>query len=311
MTQARPVLPTDLLSLVAFNGRGWQNEVWPRERLGAPVTTGILATAREQLLAITRRRNAWVSIRHQRLRGLVGARRRGGRHAWEVDFLVDATGRRAALPGLLECALSDASRAGVEKLFLRLAADSDLVDVVREVGFLPFRQETLFAGRAPAPDGACATRPASTSDAYPLFRLYCDVTPETVRRYEAATYGEWQSAQERRWQRGAVQLVRDHDGRLDAWVKAARLPQGVAVELLLDAAALESTSALVGAAVAAVGGGERVLILLPDGDEGAARRLEQAGFAAGERFLSLIKRTTRTVSLPKLSPAVAKTALGA
>lgn len=310
MTQARPVLLTDLLSLVAFNGRGWQNEAWPRERLGAPVTTSVLETAREQLLAIARRRNAWISLRRQRLRGLVGARRRGGRQAWEIDYLVDATERRDALPGLLECALLDASRAAVEKLFLRLEAASDLIEVVREVGFLPYRQETLFEGRPAAGRDGVSPRPAATSDAYPLFRLYCEATPETVRRYEAATYAEWLAAQERAWQRNAVQLITESNGRIDASVKAARLPQGVAAELLVAARAVESAPALLRAAVDTLGAAERVFILVAEGDTGIAGRLAASGFHAGESYISLFKRTTRPLELPQLAPAVAKPALG-
>src|SRR3990172_1692326 len=85
--EARPVLPTDLLALVTYQGRSYRNEAWPRERVGAAESQRPLGLVLDKFLAFSRGRSAWISVRRQRLRGLVGARRRGSRQAWEVDYL--------------------------------------------------------------------------------------------------------------------------------------------------------------------------------------------------------------------------------
>jgi hypothetical protein len=312
MTQARPVLPTDLLALVSLRGRGWRNEAWTRERIGAAEEVRPLETALDQCLAFLRRRNAWISVRRQRLRGLVGARRRGGRQAWEIDCLIDATSGLDALPGLLEGALADAARARVEKLFVRLTSDSELLDVVRSAGFLPYRNEVLYVGGMPPAGDESSFRPVSQADAYPLFRLYGNATPESIRRYEAATYAEWLAAQERHWLKNGFELVSEQEGRIGAWLRASKLPQGLAIDLLAEPAHLDTAPAMITAAGQALGvAAGQALVLMPESDEALARGLEQEGFVPVQHYISLLQRTARPITLPKLTPAVAKNVVGA
>lgn len=311
--QARRILPTDLLALVTYRGRSYRNEAWTRERLGADESQKPLGMVLEQLLAFSRGRGAWISVRRQRLRGLVGARRRGGRAAWEIDYLIDATPSREAVAGLLDCAVAEVGRAGAEKLFLRLKAGSSLLPVVRAAGFLPYQEEVLYRGRAEGPgEEPALLRAGLPMDSYPLFRLYNAITPEATRRLEAATFAEWHAAQERRWLKHGVQLVFEAEGQVRAWARAARLPQGVALELGLAPAALPRTAALVAAAAHSVAGpGEPVFVLLPRSAAAVARRLEEAGFQPQAEFVSLVRRTALPQALPKLSPAVASNAIGA
>jgi hypothetical protein len=309
MTEARPVLPTDLLTLAAFNGRLPPNEAWTRDRLGVNETANAFETALEQCLAFIKRRNAWISFRRQRLRGLIGVRQRGGRQAWEIDCLMDATSERDALPPLLEGMLSEAPGHDVEKVFLRLKANCDLMDSVREAGFLPYQNEVLYHGHISVPPSRQGLRLMTPADSYPVFRLYNLATPETVRRYEAATYGEWQAAQERAWQKGGAGLVRENNGRIEACVRAARLPRGIAVDLLATDSALEDAAGLIAAAVAVIGDAP-VLVLVAE-NESLGRCLADAGLRPGERYVSLFQRTTRPISVPNLVPAAVKTALGA
>src|SRR3972149_126058 len=115
--EARRVLPTDLLALVTYQGRSYRNEAWTRERLGAD----------EAQRPLARGRGAWISVRRQRLQGLVGARRRGGRAAWEIDYLVDATPGHETVVGLLECAIAEVGRGGAQTRLLALAAGRALL----------------------------------------------------------------------------------------------------------------------------------------------------------------------------------------
>lgn len=315
MEEPRSVLPTDLLALVSYAGRSYRNEAWTRERVGAEESQNTLGMVLDQFLAFARGRSAWISVRRQRLQGLVGARRRGGRQAWEIDYLIDATPRHEVVSGLLDCAIGEVGRGGAEKLFLRLATDSELLPVIREAGFIPYQEEVLYAraGRPDAETPDMGLRTVAPSDAYLLYRFYNLTTPESTRRSEAATYNEWHAAQERHWLgKNAVQLVQEEKGEVLAWAKAARLHQGVALELMVGEGAMAQTQDVVEAAIKAVEpNGAPVFTLIPRTAESLARRVEAAGFEPRDEFVCLMRRTTRPQALPKLVPAIAKNAVGA
>src|SRR5437867_895855 len=150
---ARAMLPTDFLALLSHRGLACRNEARPFERLGAGDSSpNPIEAAIEPWLSFATGRHAWISARRGRLHGLVSVRRRGGRQAWEIDCLMDATADFSAVTGLLECASFEAGRAGTEKIFLRLPADSALLPVVRTAGFAPYANETLYFRSAPLDD---------------------------------------------------------------------------------------------------------------------------------------------------------------
>ena len=304
----------DLLALVAHgSSSSYPNQAWPRERLGLQETQPALSVLRDQLLAFGKQRHAWVSVKRQRLQALAGARYRGGRQAWEIDYLVDCHGDEAVVGELLTQAVEAAGEAGAEKLFLRLGALSSLLAPVRESGFLPYQEETLYARQGALTGEAAGCRKATPADSYPLFRLYTASTPESVRRHEAVTYAEWQAGMEKRWLRNGVQMVQEQEGRLTGLVRASRLAQGVLCDLTLSPDAVPDAVGLMAAASRAIdGGGDAgpLLALVPSQDEGVARRLEDAGFHVAGEFISLVHRTTRPLSLPRAVPAVAKNAVG-
>ncbi len=307
----RSFLPTDLPALVAYSGLSYENEAWPRERLGAGESQATLTVVRDQLLAFARKRGTWVSVRRQRLQGLVGARPRGGNEAWEIDYLIDATRDGRVSVDLLECAVLETGKEGAQKLFLRLPGDSGLLEPARAAGFLPYQEETLYVRQGV--DGAAADglRPVLASDNYPLFRLYCQATPEPTRRLEAVTFAEWHAAQERRWLKNGLQLILERDGQLQASVRAARLPQGLLLDLMLSSDVTPDAAGIVNTACAASeSGSANVLVLVPEAAEGVARRLVEAGFTPQQTFVSLLRRTARPLALPKKVAVVAKNAVG-
>jgi len=314
VADARALLPLDLLALMAHgSSSSYENQAWPRERLGTRPTQTALSVLRDQLLALGKQRSAWVSVKRQRLQALVGARHRGGRQAWEIDYLIDCCGDEALFSELLTQAVQAAGEAGAEKLFLRLAADSDLLAPAREAGLTPYQEETLYLLNGALAPGPSECRPATPADSYPLFRLYTACTPEPVRRHEAVTYSEWQAAMERRWLRNGVQIVIERDGALKALARASRLAQGILFDLTMGAEAAPDAMGLMAAAMQSLDGGAAsgpMLALVPAFDEGLARRLEDAGFEVAGEFVSLVRRTTRPLSLPKAVPAVAKNAVG-
>jgi hypothetical protein len=297
---------------VSHRGRSYRNEAWTRERVSTQETpANPLGTALDQLLGFARGRSVWVSVQRQRLHGLVGARQRGGRQAWEIDYLVDATRGLDAVPGLLECAIVDAGKAGAEKLFLRLEADSKLMPMVLETGFLPYQEATLY--RRPGsltPSEIAGLRPLAAMDSYFVFRLYNQCTPEPVRRMEAATFAEWQAAQDRRWLKHGVQMVIEREGGVAGIVNAAPNSDGISIDLMTGSAEADVVP-LIGAACSALDAPfAAVEVLVPATTLGVAAELKDAGFAPQRDFVSLVRRTTRPIAIPILRPAIAKNAVG-
>ena len=79
MTTARTVRPTDLVALVAYNGRVFPNEAHTLDRIGKEASPHPLETALEQWFSFATGRHTWISVKGATLRGLVSARRRGSR----------------------------------------------------------------------------------------------------------------------------------------------------------------------------------------------------------------------------------------
>jgi hypothetical protein len=214
---------------------------------------------------------------------------------------------------LLDCAVAEAGRGGAEKMFLRLSAGSDLLAPVREAGFMPYQEEVLYArGYGRDPEGEVVPlRPVVASDSYLLYRLYNAALPEATRRNEAATFGEWHAAQERRWLRNGVQLLSEKDGEVSGYIRAARLPQGVLVELLMRDNALDQARGMLAAAAKAVdAAGAPLFVIVPRVAEGLMRRIEDSGFSARGDYVCFVRRTTRPITMPKLLPAI-ENAVGA
>jgi hypothetical protein len=312
MTSSRALLPTDLLALVSYGSRIFDNRAWPRERVGAESSSHPLGVMVDKVRSLGRDRCAWVSIEHQRLQGLVAARPRGGRSAWEIDSLIDAAPNAGALPGLIDNALEGIGAHGGEKLFVRLSTgDDDLIETFRNAGFTTYREETLYARSGiPAVVDVTDLQPALPSDDYPGFRLYASATPEPQRRVEAVTFAEWHAAQERRWlKHGSVELVQHREGRLSAWAGAAKLPWGTLVCLTADTNAAQQAEAIVAAAASRVGSSGPVHVLVSHDDETVARRLEEAGFTGRREFVDMVRRTTVLKALPARAVPVATNAV--
>src|SRR3972149_11202678 len=145
MTSAPTVLPTDLVALVAFDGRVYPNEAMTRDRLGSETSPHPLETALEQWLSFATGRHTWISIKGATLRGLASARRRGSKAAWEVDCIIDAADDdRDVLTSLLEKGAADAARAGAENIFLRGPSDSHIVETATRTRFSPNLFEYLI-----------------------------------------------------------------------------------------------------------------------------------------------------------------------
>ena len=309
MSAARVVLPTDLVALATFDGRVYPNEAVTRDRLGTGASPHPIGAALEQWFSFATGRHTWISVRGATLRGLLSARRRGSRLAWELDCLIDAAeDDPGVLLSLLDQAVHDAGRAGAEKVFLRLDARSEVLPAVCRAGFTRYLGEELYEGAgAPAADRGAASRLGlrrrRLEDRYPLFQLYNAAVPESVRRVEAATFREWLAAQERVSAPGrASQLVLERKGRLVAWVRVSSDGDTGRFDLLVHPSERELED-LLAAALTRLGRSRRLYALLPEYAEGLGRRLARLGFRKTGEYALLVRRTVVPVKVAELAIA--------
>ena len=297
MSRPRPARPTDIVPLVAFDGRVFPNEAHPWDRLGCvPAGPHVLGSAIEQWFSFVIGRNTWVSVQGQTVRGVVSARRRATRYAWEIDTLIAADDDAEALTlTLFDQVVGGAARAGAHKLFLRLEAGSDLLGAARRAGFVSFARETLLRLDGPhptdAPPPTMYMRPYEKGDAYPLYQLYNKATPTEARRVEAATFQEWLTAHEERSRgRGRINLIGEQQSRAMAWVRASREAELGRLDLLVHPDVWPETDALLAAGLSGLRRNRPVFTVVREYAAPVRQHLEAAGFVPAGDYVCLCKR---------------------
>lgn len=314
MAAVRPVLPTDLAALVG-SGRVYPNEAVTFDRTGTDSSHQPLEAAFEQWLSFATGKHTWISVRGATLRGLVSARRRGSRAAWEIDCLIDAAEEDSAvLMSLLDRLAADAGDEGAEKVFLRVSAESEVIATATRCGFVPYTTELVFE-RPKSPDLndfaqnthllalSLGLRRWARSDAYDTYRLFNRWTPEPLRRVEAATFGEWQAAREKIGHRSR-QWALDREGSLAGWLRASAAGDIGRFELMADPSHPELTDALLEAALMRLREQPHLCCRTHAFATDLHQRLEDRGFAAAHEYALLAKPIARKVGVPQLVPVV-------
>jgi hypothetical protein len=288
--------------LVAFDGRVFPNEAHPWDQLGhTPEGPHVLGSAIEQWFSFATGRYTWVSVQGQTVRGVVSARRRGTRLAWEIDTLIAADDNVEGVAMMLfDQAVAGAARAGVHKLFLRLESGSDVLPAAHRTGFVSFARESLLRLDPPhpsdAPPPSIALRPYEKGDAFPLYQLYSRATPADTRRVEAVTFQEWLAAQEERCRgRGRLNLVGEHTSRAVAWVRSSRGAELGRVDLLLHPDIWPETEALLAAGLSALRRDRPVYCLVREEAAPVRERLLRVGFVPAGEYVSFAKRLATPV----------------
>ena len=302
----RTVLPTDLVALVSYDGRVYSNEAMTSDRIGTEDSPHPIETALEHWFSFATGRHTWISVKGPTLRGLISARKRGSKLAWEVDCLIDAAeDDTGVLMSLLDQVTSAAGRSGALKVFLRLRAGRFAERIATRCEFAPYRRERLYRrataeGEQQAPPEGLRRR--EKEDMYPLFQLYNAVVPAEVRRIEAMTYAEWSAAQEHLGR--ATHYVLPGAGRVRGWLRVAGDGDTGRFDVLGEHEALGD---LIQGALAKVSNRRTAYVLAPLYDEALCARLEDAGFEGVEEYTVLSRRTVHLVKEAKAVPAVAHT----
>ncbi len=309
MSRARHPLPTDLVALFSFDGRVYPNEAKPFDRLGMDERARPLEEALEQWFSFATGKQTYVNVRGVTIRGLINARPRGKRTAWEVEALIDADDDKGVVSSLFSRMLYGVGRGGAERVFVRLDATSGIVRAARDAGFFPYQTQTLYRLSGPSAEGRgrardVGLRTKSRQDLHGIFQLYMHAVPANVRAIEGATFKEWQAALEP-WGGRTKDLVLDEDGAIAAW---ARVQSGQTGRLsILSTSRSAGLDEVIAAAVAKLAKSEVLLTLVPEQELGMAAAFERQGFQPAGSYLMMAKRLTRTAQelVPETSGAVA------
>jgi hypothetical protein len=305
MTSARHPLPTDIVALVSFDGRVYPNEAKPLDRLGlGNDKPHALETALEQWFSFATGKHTWVSVHGATIRGLISARPRTKRTAWEVEVLINTTEDDSVWQSLFTRMLRDIGRHGAERVFLRVQRDSPVRQAARDAGFFTYAEESLRRRPAlpPPAKSDLPVRRRAKSEALGVFQLYGRQVPANVRAIEGATFREWQAAQEK-WGGRFSDLVVEEDGVISAWT---RVVSGQVNRL----AALSDNGydEIVTAALQLLSERE-AHCLAPRHAPGLVSALDRLGFEPAGEFCAMAKRLAKPAR--DLTPESAKEALPA
>lgn len=302
---ARKVLPTDLVALVSYDGRVYSNEAMTRDRIGTNDVPHPLGTAIDQWFSFATGRHTSISVKGSTLRGLVSARKRGSRLAWEIDCLIHAADEEnGVLLALLDQLTRAAGKSGALRIFVRLPADSRTRDVVMRCGFAPYQNEVVCSRVLGDEMNASAEglRRRAKSDLYGVFRLYNAVVPHHVRSAEAMTFAEWAAAQESLGK--TAQYVVERDGTVRGWLRIAHDGDIARFDLL---AGHDEIEPLVESALAKSAGCRSIHTIVPAHDAAARGVLESLGFSEGDEYTVMARRTVRFIKAPRAVSVLAHT----
>lgn len=302
MSSARRPLPTDLVALVSFDGRVHPNEAKPLDRLGLDERAHPLESTLEQWFSFATGKHTWVSVRGATIRGLISARQRAKRSAWEVDALIDVDEDEGVALSLFSRMIAGIVKQRAERVFLRLDSDSHLADAARKAGFFAYAKETLYRlDSSPSPGPAeMPLRPREKSDLMGMFQLYNHAVPANVRAIEGATFREWQAAQES-WGGRAHDLLLEEDGIITAWL---RIMTGSAGRFaLISQSERFGLQEIVQAALSRLHQSRSVLCLVPDYSQSLANALESLGFQPIAGYTPYARRLVKPVEELAQEPA--------
>lgn len=213
---ADPLSPIDAATLWPQLHRLATEVVATRSGENLLVSSGLAATGLTHLPRMPR--TAVLGVRRGlTYRGVLVARELLGGAAWEVVSIRIAREKDDdAVSGLLVGACSEAARRNGRSILLRVAEGSPHADAIRKVGLMVYRLERLYAVPHRTPTQAAGFRPAARADRAGIFRLYCRVVPERIRRQEAPTLQDWRAVHDS--YDCAREFVFERDGQLAAWV---------------------------------------------------------------------------------------------
>ncbi len=235
----RSIRPTDLVRFARFNDRAFANEA--RTLYDAALESGgrlSIGAFIQEWLALEENRHTWLSLDGPHLAGVISIRNHGSHDVWEIDRLrvgVDAVVDDVAhdLIGYLSAV---AAEMGIQKILLRLDADSALLPAAHRSGFGTYAEEHIYelpAGTFPEPPPNFEVRTRHSRDTPTLFRFFSRQVPVETRRSVAMTMQEWEATHPRlREFRRSREIVAIMDDEVVGWGRLRQRRGQAAFELL-------------------------------------------------------------------------------
>ncbi len=193
--RAEPLSPIDAATLWPQMHRLSTEVVATRGGDNLLMNAGFAATGLARLPRVPR--TTVVGVRRGlAYRGVAVARQLAGGAGWETISLRIARDKDDdSVTRLLGGASVEVSRRGGRALYMRFPEGSPHETAVRRGGFVPYREERIFAlsHRAGLADASTPFRPLGRADKAGVFRLYCRTVPQHIRAYEAPTQIEWRA----------------------------------------------------------------------------------------------------------------------
>jgi hypothetical protein len=227
--RADPLSPIDAATLWPQLHRLGTEVVATRSGESLLMRSGLAATGLTHLPRMPRTAVLGVK-RGLSYRGVVVARELAGGAAWEaVSLRLVRDKDDEVVTALLSGAAGEAARRGGRTLYVRCAEGSPHATAVRRAGFLAYRLERLYAvPHRAAPGAESVFRPATRADRHGVFRLYCRVVPEHVRRHEAPTQQDWRAVLDS--YDCEREFVAERDGALVAWIGSSEREANLLVD---------------------------------------------------------------------------------
>lgn len=286
---------SDALRCMLVDAPGWTNLAAPTESVVRcrPLRN---STFWRQSLARSPRRVTVGDWKRMDLASLASARMRNGVRAWEVDRLHMKDSGSGQVLDLLEQIVYAAGTRGAERVFLRVACDSEMVDIARKSGFYPYYEEAYLTGGEwlPAVGGSTAgsrerftEEDFSAAEQQGLFQLYCAATPQRVREGFGVTIDQWRDSREPA-QSGRKEWVLKLDGKIIGWWMREPFGKSAAGQVIGHPDHPETVSHLVRSSR------QTQNWLVPSYQEHVAELLGQQGLTETARYTMLIK----TVAVP-------------
>lgn len=192
--RAEPLSPIDVATLWPQLPRLTTEVTAPRNGESLLFRSGVAATGLGRLPRLPK--TVVLSVRRGlSYRGVLVARELAGGAAWEVVSIHLADERdEHAVSALVSACGEEVARRGGRGLFIRYADGSVHRDAIRRGGPMPYTREMLFTLPERPRDGAdWVFREVRGADRHAIFRLYCRVVPENVRRNEAPAQASWRA----------------------------------------------------------------------------------------------------------------------
>jgi hypothetical protein len=235
---ADPLSPIDAATLWPQLGRLNTEVIATRAGEHLLLNSALAATGLTRLPRMPR--TAVVGVRRGLgYRGVLVERELSGGAGWEaVSLRLVRDKDDETITRLLEAAGVEAARRGAHTLYLRMPEGSPHGIAVKRGGMMVYAQENLLGLPAErAARGETLLRPAGRHDRHGIFRLYCRVVPEHVRRQEAPTQQDWRAVHDSF--DCTSEFVLERQGAVAAWVgisaREARLLVDGEVEGVFDA----------------------------------------------------------------------------